>query len=134
MLEEAREKFKADYFATEATGIVIEEVGVDFAKCSLKLEKKHMNAANTVMGGAIYTLADFAFAVASNAYTEEFITVSLVSQITYIAKSKGTQLIAEANCIKSGKSTCFFIVDVKDNLKNHVASVSINGFRKPKGI
>lgn len=127
-LEQARELFKNDIFATEVTGIVIDEVSVGYAKCSLKLTPSHMNAANSVMGGAIFTLADFTFAVAANAGCP--LTVSLTSQISYLSKAKGTALIAEATCIKSGKNTCFYNVDILDDLGNKVAVVSVTGFRR----
>ena len=41
-LEEARAYFANDRYATEATGIVIEEVGEHYARCSLKLDERHL--------------------------------------------------------------------------------------------
>ena len=64
-LEEVRERFSQDRFAT-VNGAVIEAVGEGYAKCSIILNETHRNALGAVMGGAIFTLADFAFAVASN--------------------------------------------------------------------
>lgn len=64
-LDEVRKLFKKDRFATES-GAVINEIGERYAKCSLKLSDSHRNALGAVMGGAIFTLADFAFAVAAN--------------------------------------------------------------------
>lgn len=127
-LEEARQRFASDLFATEATGIVIEAADVNYAKCRLTIEKKHRNAAGAVMGGAIYTLADFCFAVAAN--TGNALTVSQTGTVTYLGAAKGVQLIAEAICVKSGRSTCFFTVEVRDELGTLVASVGISGFRK----
>lgn len=66
LLTKVREQFKKDRFATEATGITIEAVDENYAKCQLIVEEKHMNAAGSVMGGALFTLADFTFAVAAN--------------------------------------------------------------------
>ena len=63
-LEQIREFFAKDRFATD-NGATIEEVDDGYAKCSLEIQPHHLNAANTVMGGAIFTLADFAFAVAT---------------------------------------------------------------------
>ena len=62
-LEEVRERFSQDRFAT-VNGAVIEAVGEGYAKCSIILNETHRNALGAVMGGAIFTLADFAFAVA----------------------------------------------------------------------
>lgn len=121
-------RFAEDLYATETTGITIEAADVNYAKCSLRIEKRHLNAAGTVMGGAIYTLADFTFAVAAN--TGNALTVSQTGTVTYLGSAKGKTLIAEANCVKSGRSTCFFTVEVKDELGTLVASVGISGFRR----
>ncbi|MBR1568904.1 MAG: PaaI family thioesterase [Lachnospiraceae bacterium] len=124
-LEEARNYFKDDRFATEASGIIIEAVDDGYAKCSMKIEDRHRNAVNQVMGGAIYTLADFVFAVATN--TKEQWTVTTVSQISYIGTVKGDTLYAESRCIKDGRRTCFYEIEIKDDLGNLVAVVSTSG-------
>lgn len=126
-LGQAREKFKDDIYAMETTGIEIEEVRRDYAKCSMKIDRRHMNANDCVMGGAIFTLADFTFAVASNA--DNPLTVSLTSQINFLNAGKGAYLMAEANCIKSGRSTCMYNVSIKSDEGIEVANVNITGFR-----
>lgn len=126
-LEEVRELFAKDRFATE-NGAVIEENGDCYAKCSLKITDRHKNALGAVMGGASFTLADFAFAVAANWQNPG--VVSLSSNITYLGVAKGEQLIAEASCVKNGRSTSYYRVDVRDNLGNMVAAVTTTGFRK----
>ena len=125
-LEQKREFFKDDIYATETTGIEIEAVGKNYAKCSLKLDKKHMNAAGNPMGGAIYTLADFTFAVATNP-NENAITVTTVGQISYLNVSKGSKLFAETKLIKNGRSVCFFEISITDDLGTQIAVVSITG-------
>ena len=74
-LEEIRERFQKDIYATETTGVEIVEAKPGRALCKLTLRPEHMNANGVPMGGAIFTLADFACAVASNAFSEG-ITVS----------------------------------------------------------
>ena len=73
-------------------------------------------------------LLDFTFAVATN--WKECRTVSLHCDIAYLGTAKGKKLIAEANLIKDGRSTCYYRVDVKDNLGNIVAVTNITGFHK----
>lgn len=124
-LEEARNYFKDDRFATEASGIIIEAVDDGYAKCSMKIEDRHRNAVNQVMGGAIYTLADFVFAVATN--TKDHWTVTTVSQISYIGTVKGDTLYGESRCIKDGRRTCFYEIEIKDDLDNLIAVVSTSG-------
>ncbi len=125
-VEDARSFFKADVFATEATGCVIEDARPGYARCVLELESKHYNAAHGVMGGAIYTLADFAFAVAATMMGQP--TVSLTSQISFLSGAKGSRLIAEAEVVKSGRNTCYYRVSVKDDLGRDVAEMVTNGF------
>lgn len=128
--EEVREYFSNDIYATETTGIKIDEASESYARCSVEIERKHLNAGGTVMGGVIFTLADFAFAVAANINSPH--TVSLGSSISFLSVCKGKKLIAEAKAIKAGRSTCTFCVDVKDELETHVATLTVTGFRMTK--
>jgi acyl-CoA thioesterase len=127
-LDMARERFKNDAFATQALGAVIDSVEENGAVCSVELSRRHKNGVDAIMGGAIFTLADFAFAVATN-YIED-ITVTQTSQITYLGAPKGKRLIARAKKVKSGRSICFYLVEVKDELGTDVALVTFTGFRK----
>ncbi len=126
--QQAIERFSNDLYATKTTGITIEEVDINYAKCSLLVYENHLNAAGFVMGGAIFTLADFAFAVASNMNQE--LTVSLTSQINYVNATKGPVLFAEARCIKNTKRICFYEITVSDDGGNLVATVATSGYRK----
>lgn len=127
LIDQVRERFRNDRFAT-GNGAVIDEIADGFARCSLDLQRDHLNALGTVMGGAIFMLADFAFAVASN--WQGTPRVSRTSQITYLGVAKGTRLVAEAHRVKEGYSTCFYVVDIKDELGNQVAQVTSDGFTK----
>ena len=126
-LEKIRETFQADRFAAEM-GAEILEAEPGRARCALTLVPGHRNAAGGVMGGVIFTLADFAFAVAANCQRME--TVSLTSQITYLNRAKGERLFASAACVKMGKNTCYYTIDVTDDLGNQVAQVATTGFRR----
>ena len=127
-LEWARKTFANDRFATEAAGVVIEEAGDQICRCSMKITPVHLNAAGGVMGGAIFTLADLTFAVAANFGGR--MTVSISSNISFIGACKGSTLLSEAHCIKAGRSTCFYEIEVNDDLGNKVAIVTITGFVK----
>lgn len=126
-LKEIQERFKADRFAA-AMGAEILEARPGRAKCALTLGELHRNAAGGVMGGVAFTLADFAFAVAANC--EKMGTVSLSSQIAYLSRPKGERLIAVANRVKEGRSTCYYTVDITDELGTPVAQVTTTGFIK----
>lgn len=123
-IEELREFFKDDIFATDA-GCVIDDVGEGFSVCSMPVEAKHKNARGTVMGGAIFTLADFAFAVAANAGGVP--TVSVSANTMFMKGAKGTRLIARATLIHNGRTTCAASVRVTDDLGTNIAEVSLTG-------
>ncbi|MBR6238513.1 MAG: PaaI family thioesterase [Lachnospiraceae bacterium] len=125
-LDEAREMFSKDLYATKLSGITIEEVGENYAKCAMKLTEDHKNAYGGIMGGAIYTLADLAFAVASN-FDKPASTVSLVGTATFLSMTRGSILYAEASLIKDGKTNCFYDVRVYDDLGRDIAVVSFTG-------
>lgn len=124
-LEEVRRIFERDRFATE-NGAVIEEIGNHSAVCSLEITDSHRNAMGAVMGGAYFMLADFAFAVAAN--WEKMGCVSLRSDISFLGTARGKKLLAEAFCVKDGKTTAYYHVVVTDELGNLIATVTTTGY------
>lgn len=126
-LIKAREFFDGDFYATKATGIVIEEVGEHFARCSFEISRNHQNAYGGVMGGAIFTLADYTFAVSSNFNQPQ--TVSISSQINFIGMAKGKKLISESHLIKDGRSTCLYEINISDELGTKVAFATFTGMK-----
>lgn len=125
-LEEAREFFYKDKFAVD-TGVVLDELTEDKAVCSLMVTNDHKNAYGGVMGGVIFTLADFAFAVLSNQIHQ--LTVAQQVSINYLSAPKGEKLIAEATCRKSGRTSSIVIVNVSDDVGRDVAQFVGTGFK-----
>lgn len=124
-LDEVRKIFAHDRFATE-NGAVIEEIGERTAICSLTITDSHRNAMGAVMGGVYFMLADFAFAVASN--LERIGCVSLHSDISFLTPAKGKKLTAKAVCVKDGRTTACYRVEVWDELENLTATVTVTGY------
>jgi len=126
-LKYLKEFFKNDLFAVEALGANIIDASNDYAKCSLEIKDKHKNAKGSVMGGAIFTLADFTFAVATNQH-ENYYTVSTTANISYFrAVTLSKYLNAEAIKLKDGKMVCFYEVNVYDDSNTLIAKVNISG-------
>ena len=136
-LEELREFFSHDRYATATTGIEILEaqdgyakVEDGYAKVGLAVHEGHLNEGHRVMGAVYYTMADFAFAVASNPDAGDApITFTLSSQINFLTPAKGKYLIAEARAVRKGRRTSFYAAEIKDELGTLIATVSSNGFR-----
>jgi len=125
-LEEARSYFSCDRFATE-NGIVLDELDEKHSVCSLVISDRHKNAYGGVMGGAIFTLADFAFATLSN--DRERITVAQQVSINYLSAPKGDKLTATATYKKDGRSSCVINVDVVDGNGRDIAQFVGTGFK-----
>lgn len=111
-LDRARGVFGNDHFATTQVGIGIESVGENTAICTMHVDERHCNARGVAMGGALFTLADFAAAVAANSdYIEsgELHWVSLDSTIHFLAPAPaGTSLKANCTALKTGRTTALF--------------------------
>ena len=110
-IDEARELFVNDRFAT-GSGMVIDEIGDDYAVCSMEITREHLNAAGTVMGGVYFTLADFAFAVCTNNIHK--VSVAIDSNISFLNAAQSGSLYARCRAVKTGKRTTFCTVDVTD--------------------
>lgn len=126
-MEEMEAFFSQDQYATEVTGCKIVEGWKGHGVAELTLEKRHQNALGKIMGGAIFTLADFALAIACNIAQDP--TVNVTTTIDYIKATKGTKLIATADCVKDGRKVAFYDVVVKDDQDVLIAKLSIVGYR-----
>ena len=130
-IEEARNYFVHDRFATE-NGIVLDELDESHAVTSVTLGERHKNAFGGVMGGAIFTLADFAFAALTNGRGR--VTVAQQVSVNYLAAPKDARLVATARYKKDGRSSCVVNVDVSDGTGRAVAQFVGLGFKlaRPK--
>lgn len=125
-VEEANDFFKDDKFAVE-TGVKLEELGNDYCVCSLEVKDWHKNAFGGVMGGVIFTLGDYAFAVLSNQLHK--LTVGQQVNINYISTAKGDKLIARATCRKDGRTISIINVDISDDTGRDIAQFIGTGFK-----
>ena len=123
-LEEARAFFAGDRFATE-NGAVIDEIGEHYAICSMEITPHHLNAAGRVMGGAVFLLADFAFAVASNFGHPADVTTT--SQITFLRPSQGKMLYAKSQELRRGRTAVYYETSVTDDTGALIARVTASG-------
>jgi acyl-CoA thioesterase len=116
-----------DYFA-EALGIQVLEVKDGYAKVSMKVEKNHTNTLGFTHGGAIFSLADYAFAQACN-YGDN-VAVAVQVNINFLKPSvEGDTLTAEAVRVSDGKTMSLYHVTVKNQDKT-IAFFSGLAFKK----
>jgi acyl-CoA thioesterase len=134
-LEKFRAFFAADRWAA-AAGARIDVVREDMAECSMEITEIHRNAGGAVQGGAIFTLADLAFAVHSNLAmvcgADTGITVGQSCSISYLKSSRGKRLIARSVCLSKGRSMSVYRISVSDDLGVPIAEMIGNGFTTAK--
>lgn len=120
-----RRFFEADRFAVE-NGCRIVEASPGYAKIELEITPHHYNAVGITQGGALYTLADFAFAVAANACNEKVIGASTYINFFKATRSGKLTAIAHETCRTRKLST----VEVKiyDDSENLIAAFVGNGY------
>ena len=126
-LDELQKHFANDKFATQAAHCRIVEGSKGHAVCEMPITPTHLNAAGGVMGGAIFTLADFALAICCNIGEEP--TVSVSNTVEFMSAAKGDKLIATCTCDKSGHKLGFYTTEVVDDTGRKVAKMTATCYR-----
>jgi acyl-CoA thioesterase len=131
-MEEIKRFFSdRDIFARHC-GIELLEVSPGFARVRMKIEPCHFNAANTVHGGAIFTLADFAFAVASNSHGT--LAMGINTSVSFVKAATGGTLHAEAREQSRNPKLASYLVQVSDDAGDVVAVFQGMVYRKRESI
>lgn len=108
--------WEKDRFAT-ASGIRVVEVRQGYARTEMTVEPRHLNAVGILQGGALFTLADLAFAAASNSHG--VVAVACQADMTWFKAVESGKLTATAEEISRTRklSTCVIrITDEHDEL------------------
>lgn len=126
-LEELQKLYRNDRFATHA-GCKIVRADREGVVCELEISEKLWNAHGAVMGGAIFTLADFAFAIACN--LEGVPSVAIESNIRFYSATKGKKLIATCKTDKNGRALGHYTVEIEDDLGKKIAGLTAIAFHK----
>ncbi len=114
-----------DTFA-KANGIRIEVLREGYAEAVLEVNDNSLNGVKTVQGGAIFTVADFAFAGGANSWGEKCIAMS--ASVAFVRPGTGTVLRAVAKAASKGRRSCLFDVEVFNEQEKLVAKMSFTGF------
>ena len=107
-------------------GIQLTEVGNGYAEAVLEVNANKLNGRNVVQGGAIMTLADFAFAGAVNG--SGVTGVSLNCTTNFIRPGSGSTLKAVCRKVSQGKKTALYVAEVTNENGQLVAVMNITGF------
>jgi acyl-CoA thioesterase len=130
--EAVREFFVAgDRFARHS-GIELVEVAEGFARAKMTLAPFHLNGVGIAHGGALFTLADFAFAAASNSHGT--VAVAISATISILKASQEGTLWAEAREVARSRKVGTYAVEVKDESGGLVALFQGTVYRKSEAL
>jgi acyl-CoA thioesterase len=119
--------FSKDLFAA-FVGIELTDAGDGRATARLKIRDHHRNGLGLVHGGAIFTLADLAFAAAVNSHGR--IAVAINCSISYLKAAEGDVLVAEAQEVSCGPKIAVYTIRVTDGAGELIALFEGMAYRK----
>jgi len=117
-----------DIFARE-NGIQLTEVREGYAKAEMTVGPGHINGANVCQGGAIFTLADLAFAAVCNSHGQ--LTLGISNTIDFISSARlGDHLTAEATETVDHPKLPQVIITVRNQDHQIIATATGRAYRK----
>jgi acyl-CoA thioesterase len=123
--------FKNDRFA-QHSGIELLDIGKGYAKAKMAIKDCHLNGVDVVHGGAIFTLADLAFAAASNSHGT--VAVAINASIWYVKAGRQGTLYAEAKEVSCNPKLATYSIHVTDDTGELVAIFEGMVYRKKDQI
>jgi acyl-CoA thioesterase len=133
MLEQVKKMIQQNDRFGKLLGVEILEVSEGRAVTSLKVSEEHLNAADVAHGGAVFSLADIALAVASNSYGN----VALLTNATitfFKATQAGDTLIATAEEIGGSRKLGHYRVEIKNSADDSIAVYTATVYRTGKPL
>lgn len=126
-----RRFFAQDRFAREL-GIELVEIDAGTARVRLTVGDRHRNAVGLVHGGVIFSLADLAFAVASNSHGR--VALAIHAGVDFFKAVKGGTLWAEAREVSLHPRLATYAITVTDDAGDAVAAFQGTVYRKKDSI
>ncbi len=131
-MEHLKDYFGANDKLAAYLGIEMTEIGPGRAVARMELRECHMNAVRTAHGGAIFTLADYAFAGACNSHGT--VAVAINVGINFIRPARSGVLTAVATEDSVNLKLGNYTVRVTDEQNELVAVFQGLAYRKKDRI
>jgi acyl-CoA thioesterase len=125
--DELKQIFQHDQYAAHSN-IELLTAGPGHATAKMVLQPHHLNALKTVHGGAIFTLADFTFAVACNSHGT--LAVALEASIVFMKAATTGTLWAAAREVSKNFKVGLYVIEIKDDAGDLVAQFQGVAYRK----
>ena len=126
-LEHVRRVMAGDRYAVEATGIELLSAGRDEVRCRLLVDDRHRNVRGVVMGGALFTMADYGAAVLANydgiVADSHIAWVTVSSEIHFLTAADDGELQSQSIFVRRGRRMVVMQTDITDSRQRHVARI-----------
>jgi acyl-CoA thioesterase len=119
MNSEVVKRFLANDRFSREVGIRIIEIRPGFARAEMTVEARHLNGVGILQGGALFTLADLAFAGASNSHG--VVAVSCQADVTWFKAVDCGKLTAVAEEVSRSSKLSTCVVRVSNEREELVA-------------
>jgi len=126
-IKKLEQMLKNDRFAS-CNNIRLVSVTKGEAVAEMLISENHLNGVNIIQGGALFTLADFAFAAASNSHGR--IAVASNASISFFKGVSDGRLTAKATEISSGKTLATYSVEITLDDGSKIALFTGTAFMK----
>ncbi len=126
-MERVQKFFENDRFAKH-NGIELLEVSEGKARAKMEIREHHFNGVGITHGGAIFSLADLAFAVASNSHGKVALAINV--SIAYLQAVKSGTLFATAEEVSINPKLATYSVRVTNEKNDLIALFQGTVYRK----
>jgi len=130
-MDDLKKFIERDSFARHL-GVEMLEYGHGKAKAKMEIKGHHLNSAGNLHGGAIFSLADAVFSVASNSHGT--LAVAINVSISFFRAMKKGALIAEANEVSINPKLATYLINVNDEAGDLIAQFQGTVYRKKDNI
>lgn len=114
-MEHMKRLFEKDRFANHV-GIELIDVAEGSARAKLEIKDRHLNAVGIVHGAAIFSLADLAFAMASNSHGNVAVAVNV--SISYMKATSSGTLFAEAEEVSRNPKLATYTIRITNEAED----------------
>jgi acyl-CoA thioesterase len=130
-MEDLKRFVERDFFAKH-NDVEMLDYGAGKAKARMEVKQHHLNSAGTVHGGAIFSLADAVFSVASNSHGT--LAVAINVSVSFFKAVRSGSLYAEGREVSFNPRLATYLIDVKDDQGSAVALFQGTVYRKKESI
>jgi len=113
-------------------GIEVTEIGLGTATTAMTVAEMHLNGADIVQGGALFTLADLAFGAASNSHGT--LSLGINASISFTKPGLGGVLKAHARETAAAGPLSTYVVEIQNEDGETIATFQGTAYRKREHI